>query len=429
MTLPMPVQRTITLPCGPQQTVSFQLPQRNLLAVLSPPACAPAPDLRAEVRRALAQPIAARSLRELVRGKRKVVILADDHTRLTPTYAIVPELLDEMNAGGVRDGQITIIIALGTHRPMTHAEILCKFGRQVVERVRILNHNYLDLDNLVNLGHTPNGTPVSVSRLVVEADFSIGVGSVYPHHLPGMAGGAKIVQPGVSGAETTGATHLLGCRARPSYLGLVDNPVRRELNAVARRAGVHHILNTVQNEQGQTVLAFYGDLEAAFTYAAGVSRAALSVPVAAQADIVVAGSFPADLEFWQAHKTLYPADMAAKPGGTLIIVTPCPEGVAVMHPQMVEYTAWTAQEIEDALMWGRIADVPAAALAIAWAQVREGRQVSIVSEGLTNEEAHQLGFVPFTTVADALDDAFRRHGPCARVTVLPRAPETLPVLA
>jgi nickel-dependent lactate racemase len=386
-------------------------------------------DLLAEVRRALAQPIAAPPLRELVRGKRNVVILADDNTRLTPTHVILPQLLDEMNAGGVLDDQIAVIIALGTHRPMTDDEIRFKFGRQVVERVRILNHNYLDLDNLVNLGQTPNGTPISISRLVVEADFSIGVGSVYPHHIPGMAGGAKIVQPGVSGEETTGATHLLGCRARPSYLGLVDNPVRRELNAVARRAGVHHILNTVQNEHGRTIRAFYGDLEEAFASAAEVSRAALSVPVTAQSDIVVAGSFPADLEFWQAHKTLYPAELAAKPGGTLIIVTPCPEGVAVMHPQMIEYTAWSAHEIDDAVTSGQIADVPAAALAIAWAHVREGRQVSIVSHGLTNGEARQLGFVPFPTVQDALVDAFRRHGRAAKVTVLPRAPETLPVPA
>jgi nickel-dependent lactate racemase len=428
MIRPTSLERTIALPYGAEQTVSVQVSQGNLLAVLSPPARTPAADLQAEARRALAQPIAAPPLRELVHGKRNVVILADDNTRLTPTQVILPELLDEMNAGGVRDSQITVLVALGTHRPMTDAEMVAKFGQQVVERVRILNHNYLDLDQLVNLGRTANRTPISINRLVVEADFSIGVGSVYPHHLPGMAGGAKIVQPGVSGEATTGATHLLGCRARPCYLGLVDNPVRRELNAVARRAGVHYVLNTVQNAHGQTVRAFYGGMEAAFVSAAEVSRAVLSVPVTAQADIVVAGSFPADVEFWQAHKALYPAEIAAKPGATLIIVTPCPEGVAVMHPQMLEYAAWSAQEIEHAVAAGRIGDVPAAALAIAWAHVREGRQVSIVSGGLTGEEARQLGFVPFCTVADALDDAFRRHGREAKVTILPRAPETLPVL-
>jgi nickel-dependent lactate racemase len=169
-------------------------------------------------------------------------------------------------------------------------------------------------------------------------------------------------------------------------------------------------------------------MDGAFLAAAAVSRAALSASFSERADIVVAGSFPADLEFWQAHKTLYPAELAAKPGGTLIIVTPCPEGVAVMHPQMLEYTAWSAAEIDAAVVAHRIADVPAAALAIAWAHVRAGRQVSLVSRGLSDDQALKLGFVPFATVEAALEDAFRRHGRKATVTVLPRAPETLPIL-
>ncbi len=417
----------ITIPYGPQATVSFEVPAGNLLAILAPPAYPPVVDLQAEVRRALAEPIGAPPLRDLARGRRNAVIIADDNTRLTPTAVIVPELLDEMNAGGLPDAQITLVIALGTHRAMTDGEILAKFGPQVVSRIRIVNHDYRDCSNLVDLGATPNGTPISINRLVCEADLSIGVGSVYPHHIPGFAGGAKIVQPGVSGAETTGATHLLGTRARPCYLGQVENPVRQELEAVARRAGVNVILNTVQNEAGQTVAAFYGDLQAAFRRAAEVSRAALSAPFPAPADIVVAGSFPADLEFWQAHKALYPAELAARPGGTLIIVTPCPEGVSVMHPEMLEYTAWTPVEIEAAIAAGRIADIPAAALAIAWSHVRQGRQVSIVSGGLSDEAARKLGFVPFRSVDAALDDAFRRLGRDATVTVLPRAAETLPI--
>lgn len=423
----MPHQVSITMSYGPGDTVCFEVPARNLLAVLTPPHYPPTPDLAREVQRALAQPIGSPPLRELVRGKRKVVILADDNTRLTPTQVILPQVLDELNAGGVPDKDIILLIALGTHRPMTEAEIRAKYGEETVSRIRIVNHEYRDADSLVDLGTTPNGTPIQVNRLLCEADFALGVGSVYPHHIPGFAGGGKIVQPGVCGAKTTGATHLLGCRARPTYLGVVDNPVRREVDAVARAAGLHAILNTVQNAQGQTVRAFYGDLQAAFRAAVEVSRAALSVHVPALADIVIAGSYPADLEFWQAHKALYPAEMAAKPGGTLIIVTPCPEGVAVMHPEMLEYTAWPPEAIDAAVTAGRIADVPAAALAIAWAHVRQGRQVSIVSTGLGEEQVQKLGFVPFATVEKALEDAFRRHGKDATVSVLPMAPETLPV--
>ncbi len=420
-------KRKITIPYGPQETISFAVPEGNLLSVLAAPEVAPVADLHTEVRRALANPIGCARLRELVKGKKNAVVIADDNTRLTPTSVILPHILDEMNAGGLPDPAITIVIALGTHRFMTDREILQKYGEQVVKRVKIVNHDYRDAAGLVDLGTTANGTPISISRLVYDADFSIGVGSVYPHHIPGFAGGAKIVQPGVSGEATTGATHLLGCRARPCYLGTVDNPARRELNAVARSARMNYILNTVQNEHGRTVKAFFGDVEEAFLAAAAVSRDTLSAPFSENADIVVAGSFPADLEFWQAHKTLYPADIVAKPGGTIILVTPCPEGIAVTHPEMTEYTAWPAEKIDEAVRAGKIADVPAAALAIAWALVRKGRQISIVSDGLSREDAAKLAFVPFPTVEAALEDAFRRHGPDAKVSVLPRSPETLPV--
>lgn len=422
-------KKVMTIPYGPQETVSFELPAENLLSVLLPPDYPAVADLAAEVRRALAEPIGAAPLRQVASGKKNVVILADDKTRLTPTDVILPELLDELNQAGVADEQMTLLVALGTHRAMSEEELLAKYGQQVLQRVRIVNHNYRDLDNLLDLGRTANGTPILINRLVKEADLAIGVGSVYPHHLPGFAGGGKIVQPGVSGQETTGATHLLGCRVYPSYLGHVDNPVRREMDAVACSAGLDYILNAVQNEHGRTVGVFAGDLQAAFRAAAGIARQALSAPFSALADIVISGSYPADLEFWQAHKALYPADMVGKPGSTLIVVTPCPEGVSVMHGQMLEYTAWPPQDVEAAAVAGKIHDVPAAALALAWSLVRQGRQVSIISGGLTDEEAGQLGFVRFRTVGEALEDAFRRHGSQAKVTVLPKAAETLPVRA
>lgn len=421
--------KKITIPFGMKDTLSFELDADNLSAVLTASNVLPVENLQTEVRRSLANPIGCPRLRELVKGKKDAVLVVDDNTRLTPTSVILPQILDEMNAGGMKDKNITLLIALGTHRFMTEKEILLKYGERVVQRIKIINHDYRDAGGLVSLGETQNGTPISVNRILCEADFSLGVGSVYPHHIPGFAGGAKIVQPGVCGEATTGATHLLGCRIRPSYLGTIDNPVRRELNAVARSAKLNYIFNAVQNEYGRTVQTFFGDLEAAFLAAAEKSKASLRAPFTEQTDIVVAGSFPADIEFWQAHKSLYPADAVSKPGGTIIIATPCPEGIAVTHPEMTEYTAWPAAKIDEAVRAGRISDTTSAALAIAWALVREGRQISLVSSGLGGGDAEKLGFAPFPSVEAALEDAFRRHGPRARVAVLPRAPETLPLRA
>ncbi|HEY3416189.1 MAG TPA: lactate racemase domain-containing protein, partial [Armatimonadota bacterium] len=212
--------QSISLPYG-DETLNVSIPARNLLAVLSPhetPVCA---DVMAEIRRALATPIGCAPLADAARGSKQVVIVADDMTRQTPVRAIIPILLDELNRAGVRDEQVTVVIALGTHRYMTPVEIEFHFGAEVTRRVRVINNPWQDAAQLKDLGVTPNGTPVYVSRIALEADLLIGLGSIVPHHIPGYSAGAKIIQPGVCGAVTTGATHYLSTRAPRSYLGSV----------------------------------------------------------------------------------------------------------------------------------------------------------------------------------------------------------------
>ena len=402
------------------------VPEANLAGIYSPREMAPVDDVRSEVRRALAAPIGAQPLREQVRGKKKVVLIADDNTRLTPTDLLIPILLDECNAAGVPDSAITVIIALGTHRPMRDDEILTKFGAEILRRVTIRNHPYKDRDALVDLGTTKNGGRILINRMVVEADFKMGIGSIVPHHIPGYAGGSKIIQPGVSGEETTAHTHLLSVRAPRSYLGVLDNPVREELDAIARKVGMNTILNTVLNRQGEVVQAFFGDVVKAFRAGVATSRAVYEIPVPEAADIVLAGSHPCDLDFWQAHKTLYPSDLAVKAGGIVIVVTPCSEGVSRMHGDILELTCHDSRRIRELVAGKRVRDEVGAALAIAWAQVKEREAVWIVSDGICKDEASKLGFRHFTAVQDALDAALAQKGPAARVTVLTQAPDMLP---
>ena len=416
----------VEIPYG-EKVLTVEVARRNLGAVLEPQPTSPCPDVTAEVRRALEHPIGSPPLRELARNARRVVLIVDDITRLTPTRQLLPPLLEELNAAGVTDGQITLVIALGTHRPMTAAECRAKYGAEVVERIAIENHDCHDLDRLVDLGTTAQGTPILINRTVYEADCVIGVGSILPHHLCGFAGGAKIIQPGVSGAETTAATHLLSVRQRPYFLGEVENRVRAEMEAVAEQAGLTAILNVALTGEGEVVRAVFGDQRQAFRAGVEICQKIYSCRFDSPADIVIAGAFPAEIEFWQSQKALYPADMVAKPGGTIIVVSPCPEGVAVMHSEMLEFTAWSPEEIDAGVREGRIKDQVAAALAMAWAKVRVGRQISLVSDGISDEETLALGYVPFPTVQEALEEALSRHGPDAKVHILPRAAETLPI--
>ncbi len=320
------------------------------------------------------------------------------------------------------------MIALGTHRPMTPEEIDARFGRDVTARVRVINNPWQDRSRLINLGPTVNGTPIWLNREAYEADFVIGVGSIVPHHIPGYSGGAKIIQPGISGPETTGHTHFLSTRTRRSYLGLLENPLREEIELIGDMVGLKTILNTVLDTEGRLVRAFFGDSRVAFRMGARLAREVYGAPLARQADIVIAGSHPCDIEFWQAHKSLYPADIAVKEGGTIIVVTPCPEGVAVTHQEMLNITPLDSARIESMIEAGELADVVSGGLALAWAKMRERAQISLVSDGISAPETRALGFSKHASIDDALAAALKRHGPDATVTVMTHAPEMLPIL-
>jgi nickel-dependent lactate racemase len=417
----------ITLPYGADEAL-LHVPERNLLGVFSPNAATPAADPAEEIRRALREPFGAAPLAEDARGARRVVIAADDLTRQTPNRLMLPILLDELNRAGVADGQVTVLVALGTHRPMTPAEIVAHFSPSVVRRVKVINNPWQDPTKMVDLGSTPNGTPIQISRLALEADYLIGLGGIVPHHIPGYSAGAKIVQPGISGPATTGATHFLSTRTRRSYLGLVENPVRDEMEAVAARAGLRFILNVVLDAQARLVGAFAGNFVQAHRAGAALARRVYGVGLPAQAEVVVAGSHPCDIEFWQAHKSLYPADIAVKAGGVMIVVTPCPEGVSVMHPEILDYAALPAEQIEARILSGAIPDQVAGALGLAWAKMRQRAQIFMVSSGINAETACALGFRPFATPDDALKAALAEMGPSAQVSVLTHAPEMLPIL-
>jgi nickel-dependent lactate racemase len=159
-----------------------------------------------------------------------------------------------------------------------------------------------------------------------------------------------------------------------------------------------------------------------------LSQKVYATEIPEEADIVLAGSHPCDIEFWQAHKTLYPSDLAVKEGGIVIVVTPCPEGVAMTHRDILEVACHDARGLRGMVSCGQLHDEVAAALAIAWAQVKERETVYLVSDGIGAEDAEKLGFTHFTNVQDALDAALRLKGDGARVTVLTPAPDMLPVI-
>lgn len=259
---------------------------------------------------ALDNPIGTPALSERLSPDQQVLIIVDDNTRTTPVNRILPHVLDRIKKAGVPSEHIKFLVALGTHRPLKEEELNRKLGSEICQKYLVYNHNWQDRNSLINIGRTPSGIDIWINQHLRESDFIIGIGHIVPHRVAGYSGGGKIIQPGVCGPITTGQTHWLSAYySAGEILGRPDNPVRKEIEEVALRAGLKFILNVVQDKTGRVVGAFAGDPIKAHREGCKLAQRMYGVPIKEKADIVIAEAFPAELELWQATKALQAADM------------------------------------------------------------------------------------------------------------------------
>src|SRR6185312_12886971 len=260
----------MTLVRIPYDTEEFVLELPTGAIVADPPVIPAVDDARAAVRAALANPIQSARLREIARGKQRVTIVINDVTRPCPTQLLVEELLVELADAGIGDDQITLLVATGNHRPNTPDELCEMLGPDLVARLRVINHDGTDPDQLVMLGKTPGGVPLEVNRLVVETDLTILTGIVTPHQTAGFSGGRKSIMPGVASEFALRTHHSPPIRSLEPVMGVMENNVfHSESLAAARMVGVDFIINVVKNQQGGIVRVVAGDLDAA--HLAGVA--------------------------------------------------------------------------------------------------------------------------------------------------------------
>lgn len=418
----------ISIPYG-SRTMAIRVPRERIAWICSPADVPGVTDVNQTVKNALDNLIGCAELPTLVqqRGK-KTVLLVDDDTRSTPQKDVLPVVLNRLNELGIRDEDITAIIAVGTHRHMSQQECLAKYGQEVVSRIKIANHIYDDAAELVNLGTTKLGIPISINREFYQADLSIAIGNIIPHIYAGWSGGAKMVQPGVSGPATTSATHLVAAPRFPEILGNVDNPVRKEMDEVARQSKLDLIVNTILNRHGEVVEVVAGDVVAAHRQGVKCAERIYSFEFSELPDVLVVSSHPADKDFWQAIKAYTTASLMLKPGGTVIFISPCWEGVAPDHPTLYDLGQTPYEKpLEDALA-GKYEDGVAVATysALSIARNRIGRTI-FYTEGIRKAELHHLGFEHTDDLQEAINQVLRSIGPQARIGIMTHGADVDPV--
>jgi len=377
------------------------------------------------IRQAIANPIGSASVRELAGECKRILIITDDYTRKTPVKDILSILIPELGTGK----DITILIALGTHRFMTDQEMQSKFG-DLIGRFRIVNHEWRNEDALADFGTTDEGTPIRVNKAVLEADLVIGIGQIVPHRIAGFSGGGKIIQPGICGRETTAETHWRSAMFPGSeILGIADNPVRLEIERVAQKAGLRFIVNAVCNTDGGLIGVFAGHPVAAHRAGAELSKQVYGIKIPEPADIMVIDSYPMDIELWQGAKALYAGELAVKKGGVAILISPCPEGVSRTHRLILEEGYRHSWDTISLVEGGRITDkIVAAHLVRVGRVIRDNGIGILVSQGISQADTGKLGFRYASTPQQALDMAFEIKGKDASVLVIRQGGTALPIL-
>ena len=307
--------------------VCARIPTRNFLGEIIPKQKVGVEDSRAEIERALNEPIGTKKLREIAKPGNKVAIVVNDATRPTPSHLMVVPLLDELNKAGVNDSEVTVIFGCGIHRPVTPQEQEKLIGKEALERVKTISHD-ANADDQVFVGETSNGTKVYLNKVFAEADIKILTGEINLHYYAGYGGGRKGLLPAVSSAETIQQNHSLLVSAKATTGVLEGNPVHEDMLEAARLTKIDFILNIVTNNKNELVQAFAGDVEQAFLEGTKLVDEMYKVTISQRANIVVvsAGGHPHDINLYQATKALQNALDAVKRNGIIILAAECPEG-------------------------------------------------------------------------------------------------------
>lgn len=416
----------VWLPYGKTE-ICARVPTRNYLGNVEPKEKEGVKDPRAEIERALNEPIGTQRLSELAKPDQKVAIVVNDQTRSTPSHLIVPPVLDELNKAGVKDSDITIIIGCGSHRPATTEEMKTLLGEKTVQRVKITSHDYRAKD-LVYLGRTKTHlTKVYVNKVFDEANLRILTGDIGLHYYAGYTGGRKSVLPAVSGEESIQHNHSMIMHPKARTGVLEGNPIHEDMVEAARLAKADFIVNIVTNSRRELVKAYAGDLEQAFYEGVKLVDEMYKVPIERRADIVIVspGGHPHDIDLYQAYKGLDNALEAVKRGGVIIWAAECPEGHGneVFYEWMTKYKELKEMETEIKRHF-RLGGHKAYYLLKALQRVR----VILVSLMPDYYAASVFQLRTARAMNDALRDAFDITGKDGKVWAMPYGNITLPVV-
>ncbi|KKK44012.1 hypothetical protein LCGC14_2249510 [marine sediment metagenome] len=290
-----------------------------------------APDLLdSEIKKGVLIPIGSRKLSEIAKGKKNAVIVVDDTTRSTPVSRVIPHVIEELEISGITREKITVLLALGAHRPMTKRDCILKLGKEVCETINIENHH--PYENLTHIGESKIGTPIDINTTYYNAELKISLGGVIPHPIAGYGGGAKIVLPGVCGIRTLESNH-----SAPTRLGISSGigeitELRKDIEDIAGLVGLDYSINVVLTENGGVAGVFSGHFIQAHRKAVELCQKVYKTKLSQfENDICFFNLYPEDSELNQSQKgfnfiRMAPGNLLSRENGTIVLISSSHEG-------------------------------------------------------------------------------------------------------
>jgi nickel-dependent lactate racemase len=278
--------------------------------------------VRELTKKALKSPVHSKALKDSLSTSDKIAIIVEDLTRASPKKLILDTLLDELDAVGIPNENICVIIALGTHRALTPEELISTFGRKLLDRYEFVNHD-CHASDLVPVAKLKTGRAVKINRKVHDATFRIGIGSIFPHPMNGFGGGGKILFPGVADFDAIREHHLTYTFHEGTGLGKIEgNVFYEQVCAIARSAKLDYIINSILDQKDQVYDLVSGDPVQAHLAGIEKSRGIICQKFPKKSDLTIITSFPY-AEGPQIVKPLAPAAMVTKVGGCIILAADC----------------------------------------------------------------------------------------------------------
>jgi len=313
-----------------------EIPDSVRTEVIEPPGTRPVGSLEHALFSALEKPIVSPPLRGIVPASGEVAIVVSDKTRPCPYPRILPLLLDSLNANGLADDRMFLLVAYGAHRRHTEEENRGFYGEHVLRRVRLFHHDSRDSSRLVHVGRTSRGTPVALNKEYLKAAMSIVVASVSFHYFAGFGGGRKLIFPGLASEDGILKNHRIFVEAgggsilkmRAFEANLESNPLNGDLMEAVALAPPSFAINLCLNREGEVSGVFAGDWKQSHLRACQSLKETLVRPKR-KYDLVIAscGGHPKDVNFIQSHKTIDNAFDFVKPGGTIVVLACCEDGI------------------------------------------------------------------------------------------------------